>query len=271
MRKATLLKPHQTRASRDASVLKHLEKERREWLAKLDPASHFHTLFDHLPGVYFFAKDRRGRTMFASRGILERYKMKSECEMLGLTDHDINPEAMAQGYIQDDAQLLSGKAKSISRLELWFDSQGAPDWFFVTKLPLLDLRGKPQGTMGVLRQATDHEKKLPVCQSLARAVEIMRKDYAQPLTISTISKACFVSERQLQRQFMTAMGITPQEFLIKTRVMTASRLLIETRLSQKEIAQACGFTDASSFALHFRKRTLQTPSAYRQSRVNTFR
>src|SRR5262249_18410748 len=145
-----------------------------------------------------------------------RYRMKSELEMLGLTDHDINPEAMASGYLQDDAQLLSGAVESISRLELWFDSQSVPDWYFVTKLPILDRNGHIQGTMGVLRQATDHEKRLPVSQTLARAVEKIRQEYAQPLSIASVAKACFVSERQLQRQFMTAMGITPQEFLIKT-------------------------------------------------------
>ena len=264
MRKATLLKPHLGRDPRGRKVLRELERQRSEWLCSLAPTSLFHRLFDHLPGVYFFAKDKRGRTMFVSQGILERYRMKSEQEMLGLTDRDINPEAMASGYLEDDAKLLSGETKCVSRLELWFDSQGTPDWFFVTKLALLDRRGRAQGTMGVLRQASDHEKQLPLCQSLAKAVEMIRREYARPVSITALAKACFVSERQLQRQFMGAMGITPQEFLLKTRVMEASRLLIETRLSQKEIARECGFSDPSAFALHFRKRTLQTPSAYRR-------
>ena len=33
---------------------------------------------DYLPGVFFFAKDRRGHTMFADCGILERYRMRDE-------------------------------------------------------------------------------------------------------------------------------------------------------------------------------------------------
>jgi AraC-like DNA-binding protein len=69
--------------------------------------------------------------------------------------------------------------------------------------------------------------------------------------------------RQLQRHFQSAFGITPQEFLFKTRVLAAMRLLLETTMTASEIANQCGFIDASSFTSHFRKRTGQTPGAYR--------
>jgi AraC-like DNA-binding protein len=246
-------------------VLATLEKERRSWLASLGAASPFQPLFDHLPGVCFFAKDRQGRTMFASRGVLDRYRMSHEHEILGLTDYDRNPRFMAEHYVRDDRRLLSGREKMIERLELWFDPQGLPDWFIVTKLPLIDKRGRCQGVMGVLRRAEEHEKRLPLFQTVSRAVVLMRRDFARPLIIADIAEACGESLRQLQRRFHSAFGTTPQEFLIKTRVLAAARLLEETSLTAVEIAHHCGFVDASSFAGQFRKRTGMTPTAYRSS------
>jgi len=86
------------------------------------------------------------------------------------------------------------------------------------------------------------------------------------LSIRDVAAACFQSLRQLQRQFRSAFGVTPQEFLLKTRVLAAARLLEETSLAISEVAVRCGFLDASAFILQFRKRIGVTPSAYRRER-----
>lgn len=263
MPNAQPLQPSATRLTRKPIQLKALEKERADWLAKLDPGNHFHRIFDHIPGVNFFVKDSKGRTMFASSGILQRYQMHDESEMLGLTDFDINPHIMAENYVRDDQCLLSGKVKHIERLELWFDRQGLPDWFVVTKLPLLDTRQRPIGIMGVLRRAAKHEMKLPLMQTVSRAVDAIRRDYAKNVSLKAVAESCGLTLRNLQRRFQTAFGISPQEFLIKTRVLAAMRLLNETSLTSAEIASKTGFVDASSFAEQFKRRTGSTPTEYR--------
>jgi transcriptional regulator GlxA family with amidase domain len=189
--------------------------------------------------------------------------MQDESEMLGLTDFDINPHIMAENYVRDDQRLLSGKVKHIERLELWFDRQGLPDWFVVTKLPLLDNRQRPIGIMGVLRRAAKHEMKLPLMQTVSRAVDAIRRDYAKNVSLKAVAESCGLTLRNLQRRFQTAFGISPQEFLIKTRVLAAMRLLNETRLTAAEIASKTGFVDASSFAEQFKCRTGSTPTEYR--------
>lgn len=257
------LQPRLTRQTRTPRQLKALEKERAEWLTRLDTGGLFHRIFDYIPGVNFFAKDQLGRTMFASSGILQRYQMQDEKEMLGLTDFDINPHRMAENYVRDDQRLLDGKVKHIERLELWFDRQGLPDWFVVTKLPLLDTRQRPIGIMGVLRRAAEHEMKLPLMQTVSSAVDAIRNDYAQNVSLKDVAESCGLTLRNLQRRFHTAFGISPQEFLIKTRVLAAMRLLNETRLGAAEIASKTGFVDASSFAEQFKHRTGMTPTEYR--------
>jgi AraC-like DNA-binding protein len=202
--------------------------------------------------------------MFASAGLLQRYQMSDDSDFIGRTDYDLNPDTMAQAYVEDDRHLLAGKVKIVERIELWWDRQGIPDWFLVTKLPLLDTRRRVQGVMGVLRRPDESERQLPVFQTVAQAVEMIRRDFAKPLKIEEVARACGQSLRQLQRRFQSAFGITPQEFLLKTRVLAATRMLEETALAVGEIAVRCGFVDASSFTQHFRRRLGQSPAAYRK-------
>lgn len=266
MRKATALAPVRQPLRRDRQATERLVAERSAWLAALEPEAPFVGMFDHLPGVCFFAKDRNGRTMFASRGILERYGMSDERDMLGLTDFDINPGPMAEAYVRDDRLLLDGKLAKVERIELWFDGLGMPDWFVVTKLPLFDGKGRVQGVMGVLRRAGEQESQLPLFQTVSKAVAIIRRDFGLPLVVGEIAATCGVSLRQLQRHFQRAFGISAQEFLIRTRVIAAARLLEETDRTAAEIARATGFVDASSFSDLFRARTGSTPMAYRSAR-----
>ena len=239
-------------------------KRRVEWMASLRPENHFHQLFDHIPGVHFFAKDSAGVLMFASRSLLKRYRMSDEREFIGRTDHEINPSRMADSYVRDDRRLLDGSVERVERIELWWEAQGVPDWYLVTKLPLRDQRGRIAGVMGILRQPQDAERRLPVFQTVARAVEILRRDHAKPLVIAEIARECGQSLRQLQRHFQRAFGISAQEFLIRTRVLAAARLLEETQLTTAEIARRTGFVDASSFASLFKRRAGVTPSLYRR-------
>lgn len=170
MRNATPLKPRE-RARRPTAEIGRWKRRREAWVAALEPASLFHRLFDHLPGVHFFAKDKDGRLMFASRGLLDRYHMRNDSDFIGRTDFDLNPDTMAQAYVDDDQRILAGKTRLIERIELWWDQQGMPDWFLVTKLPLTDKRGRIQGVMGTLRRPDEEERRLPVFQTVAQATD----------------------------------------------------------------------------------------------------
>lgn len=257
--------PRRARSGSARDRLQRLTRERASWLGKVHPGAHFHALFDHLPGVCFYCKDARGRFMLVSRSFLQHHQLRHECELLGLTDFDVAPHNMASGYVRDDARLLSGKAGFIERVELWFDKQGTPDWVFVSKLPLKDHRGRICGTAGVVRPAAEHEMQLPMLQSVARAVEIIRRDFVGPVVLAEVARRCGLSMRHFQRRFQHAFGFSPQEFLMKTRVAAAMKLLEETNGSASEIAVRCGFVDGSSFAEQFRDRVGQSPTAYRQA------
>ena len=263
MRFTTPLRPRTGGQRRPAEVRQWLAR-RASWLGGLDPMRIFQKLFDHIPGIYFFAKDHAGHIMFASQPLLERYNMYDETQIIGLTDFDINPNSMAEAFVSDDRRILSGEVAVVERLELWWDAIGMPDWFVVTKMAVRDRFDMAQGIMGVLRPPDSSERALPVFQTVAKSVELMRRDYAMPLRIEQVASDCGQSLRQLQRHFQAVFGMSPQEFLIKTRVNAAARLLHETVLTASEIAHQCGFVDSSSFTQQFRKRMGVTPGGYRK-------
>jgi AraC-like DNA-binding protein len=264
MRNVPHYRPAITRISRARRELEAFGRERRAWFGSVGPDSALHPLLAEVPGLTYWAKDRRGRFMVASVEILRRYKIDSESDILGLTDHDITPKAIADGYIEADELLLSGKERRVERLELAFDSQGTLDWHVVTKLPMFDQRGRVVGTMGIQRRAAEHSASLPLVQGVSKAVDVIRRDYAKSVTMAAVAKTSGQSLRQLQRSFQKAFGMAPQEFLIKTRVLAAMKLLDETNATISEVASQCGFVDASSFAMLFRQRAGLSPRAYRQ-------
>lgn len=115
MRNATLLKPREL-TPRPKSVTDRWRRERDRWVTALAPASLFHRLFDHIPGVFFFAKNRDGHIMFASEGLRQRYSMHDEAEILGMTDFDLNPGSMAQAYVDDDGSCWRARPAALSAL-----------------------------------------------------------------------------------------------------------------------------------------------------------
>lgn len=265
MRNATPLRPTRQPRALPKRHLPTLARERATWVRRLAPESLFHRIFDYLPDLTFFAKDARGRLMVASRRIYELYGLSDDHDLIGLTDYDLNPDSMAQSYTGDDERLLSGKAQVIERLELWFDRQGLPDWAHVTKLPLKDTRGRVIGVMGVLRPPDARERQFPAFNVLSRAVLRMRQGFGGRLTIETVASECGLSLRAMQRQFQRVFGLTPQEFLIKTRVAAACHLLRTTARTLSDIATDCGFADQSSFTQLFRRHAGVTPGQYRKA------
>ena len=264
MKNATPLRPTRPGRRSVESTPSRLAAERTAWLRQLAPESLFHRIFDYLPDLTFFAKDARGRLMVASRRIYELYGLSDDRDLVGLTDYDLNPDVMARAYTGDDKRLLTGEVEIIERLELWFDGQGLPDWAHVTKLPLKNNAGRVVGVMGVLRPPDARERQFPAFTVLSKAVGRMREDFGGRLTIDALAAECGLSVRAMQRQFRRVFGLTPQEFLMKTRVAAACRLLRTTDRPLSEVAEECGFSDQSSFTQHFKRHLELTPRAYRR-------
>lgn len=73
------------------------------------------------------------------------------------------------------------------------------------------------------------------------------------------------SESQTIRMFKKAYGITPYAYLLEKKLSLAKKLLRDTNLSVKDIAEKLAFADEYYFSGTFKKKTGMTPSAYKKS------
>ena len=252
--------------SAGADRRKRLAK-RDHWVQQIDPGCQFHLLFDLIPGVYFFAKNRQGEFMFLGRNNRERCHLKDDAAVIGLNDFDVNPPDLARSYVLDDARIYATGEPLLNRVELWFDHLGIPDWFVVNKLPIWSRTGEVIGVMGFSQSYDGRAQLLQPFHSISKAVQYLRINYQQEVRIGRLAVISGLSTRQLQRKFKAAFGLSPRQFLIRTRLLAGCRMLSETQLGVGEIAYACGFGDQSAFARHFRRHIGMTPSQYRARRA----
>ena len=81
---------------------------------------------------------------------------------------------------------------------------------------------------------------------LDRAIEIMQDNIEEPLAVAEITRQLGVSSRSLERRFQTWRNTTPNTYYREMRLARANNLLLNTRMSVREIGLACGFSTGFS-------------------------
>jgi transcriptional regulator GlxA family with amidase domain len=109
----------------------------------------------------------------------------------------------------------------------------------------------------------------PVCGTRVRdfrvrkAMLLMERTMANPVSTEFAAKHVGVGKRQLERLFQAEIGCTPSEFFVSLRLQKARALLQDSIESISQIALLCGFFSHSHFAASFRERYGHTPSQAR--------
>lgn len=236
----------------------------RDFLVRMGGPQQFQQLFEHLPGVSFFVKDRQSRLVFASQSFCEHLGAKSEAEIVGKTDDDFFPPHAADHFQRDDRHVMTTGQPLIGRVELWYNEQRVLDWFVTNKLPVRDTRGEIIGVMGTVRSYEGQRRTMLPMSLINSTVDFIREHHHERLTVEDLANQAGLSPRQLHRKFRDVFGLSVQDFLIKTRVQAASDALLHSDLSIAQIAAQFGFCDQSAFTQLFRKHTGLTPLKFRR-------
>lgn len=237
--------------------------DREAFLRRIGENSQFYHLFDHLPGVAFFAKDERFRLMAASLYFLQRLGLKHEREIVGRDDFSLFPHRLAEAFRRDDEEVLSTGKPKLRIVELFLNRQGIPDWYITNKLPVRDAEGKVIGIMGTVEEYGGRKEAQGPAGPLEKAVAHIRANYREPVSIRVLARLSGLSERQLNRRFQETFGSSPRDFILKTRILSACDILASGDMPIHQIAQDLGFCDQSSFTRHFRRIMGATPRRYR--------
>lgn len=101
------------------------------------------------------------------------------------------------------------------------------------------------------------------------AVEIIKSEYAdESICVADIAERLGLSASYLGKLFKRSKGISVADFINNVRLEEAEKLLCGTNKKISEVMEATGFTNNSYFAVLFKKKYDETPSAYRKmSRV----
>ncbi len=100
-----------------------------------------------------------------------------------------------------------------------------------------------------------------------RAVNYINSHIGEEVRLEEICREVHVSKGYFCKKFKTATGMTPMEYLLKTRIITAQNLLENRELSMGEISACCGFSSQSYFCRVFRENAGMTPLQYRKKLV----
>jgi AraC-like DNA-binding protein len=238
--------------------------KRSTFLAKRADSSLFYHLFDHLPGVSFFAKNCEFEIMCANRAFLERLGFHDESEIVGKTDFELFPRQLAENFRQDDTAVMESGEPRLHIVELFFNQQGIPDWYITNKLPIFDRANHIIGVMGTVQSYERRHQVLQPYLQIDRAVQYIRENFREQISISKLASMVDLSTRQLNRRFQDTFRVSPQAFIMKLRLQAACEELRQSNSPIAEIAIDLGFHDQSSFTLQFRKQLGITPSKYRK-------
>lgn len=101
-------------------------------------------------------------------------------------------------------------------------------------------------------------------QAVRAAAYALASNLAAPPKISALARYHGFGAGRFAARFREEYGESPREFLQHRRLEEARRRLRESTLSIKEIAAACGYSDAAHFCHHFKRAMHVSPRVWRR-------
>jgi len=214
--------------------------------------------------MLYFAKDAKLRLMAGNRAFVERCGFGEEAEMIGKSDRDIFPPELAEKYGQDDRRVIESGEALTGIVELFPNRLGEPEWFVTDKIPLWDRDGRTAGLCGMVRSYEGARAELQPYLDLVPVTEYLKRHYSEKVSVAALAKRAGMSVRQLERRFRETFKTTPQQYVMKLRVLEACELLAGKGLAITEIAMRVGFYDHSAFSRKFSEMMGVSPRDYRK-------
>lgn len=237
---------------------------REDFFAQLAPGQVMESLFDNLPGVYYFIKDRESRFMGCSNSFAEILGADSPAEMIGKTDYEYSADFLADAFYVDDKKVIESGQAMFNKIELVPSSDGSLDWLCTTKIPLHDTRNRVIGLAGTARVINDSDWVYADHPEMQKIVNFIRAHFKEKILMADTAKVGGVSISSQERLFKKTFGLTPLMYLRKTRLNAACKLLRDTNMSLAKIAVECGFNDQTNMTRAFRLELKITPLRYRR-------
>jgi AraC-like DNA-binding protein len=221
-------------------------------------------LFDVVPGVYLYIKDIDGRFILGNQTVCEVVGVDRPEDLIGKTDVDFFPPAIATQYIAEDRRVIESQEPLSDQVWMVPGQNGVPRVYLCSKIPLFDKKNKVAGIAGLKRPYEYSADESSGASRLVRVIAYVSKNYAKDIGVPDMAEQALLSVSQLQREFSKHFGITPIRYLREVRIGVVRHMLENSDLPVSQISAACGFYDQSHLTRHFQKSTGLTPLKYRK-------
>jgi len=240
-----------------------LEKYVTKFLSGLRDRGNVEEMFDILPDIYFYIKDRNCRWVMCNQACLRLLNFRDQKEVYGATERDFFPPKIAEMIYQDDRDVIDNNRRIINRTELIVDEMGHLTWVSTNKLPLVAKDGAIAGLMGTTRVLSRSDRLPDEYQQFRAVIDYIQAHVAEKIDIKELARIGGLSDSQFRKRFRAHFRLSPQEFVLRTRLQAASKILITTDQPIITVALSCGFTDQSYFTKQFGRFFEQSPKRYR--------
>ena len=90
-------------------------------------------------------------------------------------------------------------------------------------------------------------------------------NYADDITLREMAQMAYMEQTYFSKKFKKLTGFSFKEYLIRTRVKAAQKLLSSSNLTISEISELCGYSGSNYFGDAFKKHTGVSPSEWKRN------
>ena len=237
---------------------------RDRYLSCLSSDGQLMKLFEFVPEVVFYIKDRDGRFIALNRKTCEYCGVAKEEDAWGKTDYDYFSSSQADSFRSDDLAVMENGLPIENRIETEPDQASSDRMVVTNKIPLRNREGEIIGIVGFSRQVERLSGRAGTADEFAKTIEYLKEKFSENVTTSGLAQMAGMSVSQFERRFRRAMGSSPRQYLLRLRVESSARLLTFTQKSIASIARDCGFHDHAHFSRSFKNLMNMTPLNFRK-------
>jgi AraC-like DNA-binding protein len=117
----------------------------------------------------------------------------------------------------------------------------------------------------IIKSTSRAEQGAGIPEFVSAAKEHLTQNYQESISLDDLSELYHINKYHFLRLFKRYVGLTPNEFLIQTRLNKAKVFLRTTKRTVTEISSMVGVPNTSHFINLFKKHEQMTPHAYRQT------
>jgi PAS domain S-box-containing protein len=221
-------------------------------------------LLEQHPGSPFFVKDSQLRYVAANKAMAKLCGLSVGSDLFGRRAGDLFGEELGLHYEALDRMVIETGRSLTNFFEPTRSRSGSQAWLLFTRVPIRDAAGAAVGVAANAYQLPGGEPAERCYIRLRAAIELLRKDFAEQVSMRQIAARIGTSVTQLERDFRRVFDTTPSAYLDSLRLEHAKALLADPGLSVAQIAYACGYADQSAFSRRFLKQVGTTPTGYRR-------